>query len=638
MANNKQQRSSRVGAFLAAASLPRTFQRSLLPRNTVDQGLASGIVMALVYAIGVVTQDAIDTGSNFVINKTKSSEDPKTQADYSMWASIGAIGICLGLQNIFKKTDDEKLKRASVRTIGYWLAAAGMAGAAVGTVERVSNKLQDDSDDNTNTENTLPPLVVPLLGALIAIVSEASRPKIVERESLANENNDVRFVKALGMSLSVAAIIGVMSAIEEKVAGTIDQAVEKYAPAAKKSWLPIGHVAALGSLAGGLTWYMRRTYRKIESGAERFESVIAKVPESPLLSGSFASFIPWLTMSVEGRRHISDTRTVSDIQDVMGEPAIDPIRLYVGFDSAPTELERAELALAELIRSGAYDREYLVVISPTGTGYVNYIFSESVEYLTRGNCASVTIQYSKRPSPLSLDQVPEGRHHFRMLLNGIRRELKNRPLEKRPKIVIFGESLGAWTSQDAFMNEGTDGFEALGINYALWIGTPKGSKWKEQALYDNRLNTDKELVGVFNDFGEYQKLSVEAKNNIQYCMITHYNDPVAHFDTSLLLQSPKWLDHDRSKRPTTVPKTTRWRTPTTFIHTLIDMKNALKPVPGQFVATGHDYRGDLANFVQAIFKLPATSEQMARVEAALRRNEKQQAELIAEQKRLASNS
>ena len=46
-----------------------------------------------------------------------------------------------------------------------------------------------------------------------------------------------------------------------------------------------------------------------------------------------------------------------------------------------------------------------MVISPTGTGYVNYVAVETTAYLTRGNLASVTMQYSLRPSPLSLDRV-----------------------------------------------------------------------------------------------------------------------------------------------------------------------------------------------------------------------------------------
>ena len=99
----------------------------------------------------------------------------------------------------------------------------------------------------------------------------------------------------------------------------------------------------------------------------------------------------------------------------MQENAKEPIRVYIGLDSASTEEERTELALAELERTGAYSRDVIVVVSPTGTGYVNYVMSEAVEYLTRGDVASVTLQYSKRPSPLSLDRVDEGHIQYRML-------------------------------------------------------------------------------------------------------------------------------------------------------------------------------------------------------------------------------
>jgi uncharacterized membrane protein len=49
-----------------------------------------------------------------------------------------------------------------------------------------------------------------------------------------------------------------------------------------------------------------------------------------------------------------------------------------------------------------------MVISPTGSGYVNYVAVEAAEYLTRGNIAAVTMQYSMRPSAMSLDRVAEG--------------------------------------------------------------------------------------------------------------------------------------------------------------------------------------------------------------------------------------
>ncbi len=624
MSSNRQRRATRVGTFLAAASLPKTYQRSLLPRDSLDQGIASGLVVALVYALGIVLQDGIDTTANIVSGSHRDKGDDGNQRGYSFAVSLGAVGAGLLLQNVFKQKEHEDLSRAGLRTAGYWLTAAGAAGAAVDTLESIPQWFTDEESDVE-----LPAGVIPLIGALIAIMSERSRATIEERPELLDENGNVNKLKAVGIAAAVAGVIGLFSFAEEKIAHSIDNTLGEYVPALRKRWLPLGHLVALGGLVGGVALLLRRTYHKIENGAEQFEAAVSEMPASPQVSGSPASYVPWSTLSVQGRRHVVDQRDPSDIEEVMGEWAQTPIRLFVGVDSAPTESERVELALAELRRTKAFDREFLIVISPTGTGYVNYVFSQSVEYLSRGNCASVTIQYSKRPSPLSLDQVPEGRHHYRMLLNGIRRELKNRPASRRPKIILFGESLGAWTSQDAFMNEGTDGFEALGIHRALWIGTPAGSKWKEQVLYDNRLNVEKDEIGVFNDFGQYNLLPETVRQKLRYVMITHYNDPVAHFGTSLLIQAPAWLASDRSKRPSSVPKTTRWRSPTTFVHTLIDMKNALKPIPGQFVATGHDYRGDLANFVKITLQKPVTDEQMIRVEDALRRNEKAQADMLA---------
>lgn len=59
------------------------------------------------------------------------------------------------------------------------------------------------------------------------------------------------------------------------------------------------------------------------------------------------------------------------------------------------------------------------------------------------------------------------------------------------------------------------------------------------------------------------------------------------------------------------------------MQTLIDMKNALKPIPGKFVASGHDYRGDLAPFVRTAFELNEISEpQFKKVHEALIANDK----------------
>ena len=114
----------------------------------------------------------------------------------------------------------------------------------------------------------------------------------------------------------------------------------------------------------------------------------------------------------------------------MGEPAqATPIRAYVGLESAPTEQERVDLAMRELERTGAFDRSWLMIASPTGTGYVNYAAVSILEFLTRGRLRDVAMQYSARPSPLSLDRVERRPAARAMLCAAIARAARPVPAE-----------------------------------------------------------------------------------------------------------------------------------------------------------------------------------------------------------------
>jgi uncharacterized membrane protein len=68
---------------------------------------------------------------------------------------------------------------------------------------------------------------------------------------------------------------------------------------------------------------------------------------------------------------------------------MEPIRVYVGLRAADTPAERAKLALEELKRAGAFERSTLIVITPTGTGWVDPGAMDSIEYLHHGDVASV---------------------------------------------------------------------------------------------------------------------------------------------------------------------------------------------------------------------------------------------------------
>lgn len=58
------------------------------------------------------------------------------------------------------------------------------------------------------------------------------------------------------------------------------------------------------------------------------------------------------------------------------------------------------------------------------------------------------------------------------------------------------------------------------------------------------------------------------------------------------------------------------------------MKNSANVIPGKFAAKSHDYRADLARFIREVYALPASDQQLASIEAALRADELQRQALL----------
>jgi uncharacterized membrane protein len=605
--------------------MPITFQPTLMPRSALDQALITGISTSLNYAFAALIQDSIEAVALRGAGRTGTDPakvDRRTWRRASVVLDVAAIGAGLAVQSALRPRPGERLPRGGARTAAWWLSATGLSGAIIGVLQELTGRRGDVQD------HSFP--VAPFAGAAMAAINDYRRRRW-ERQFPGVGTDDAAptsAAKSLAMSLGVTAGLTGLAAGERLFAAAVGGAAQRVLPGHERLYRPLGHLAALSILGGGLYGMMRRVDHKIERGAEAIEAAFDDAPTSRLVSGGPGSGVAWDTLSRQGRRNIATVLSTEAIEQVMGEPAAaEPIRVFVGLESAATEAERVALAVAELERTGAFDRSLLMVISPTGTGYVNYVAVETAEYLTRGDMASVTMQYSLRPSPLSLDRVAEGRRHYRMLIDAIHNTLAQRPPAKRPRVVLFGESLGAWTSQDAFAHRGTQGLLDAGVDRAIWIGTPYMSKWKQEVLHGDRPDVDRWLVGRFNDFGQLQALDPAARGRLRFVMITHANDAVGHFGLDLLVRAPDWLGPAET-RAATVPGAQQWRSPTTFVQTLVDMKNAANVIAGQFEAKGHDYRADLARFIREVYGLPASDDQLTAVEAALRAAELERKRLL----------
>jgi hypothetical protein len=363
---------------------------------------------------------------------------------------------------------------------------------------------------------------------------------------------------------------------------------------------------------------------------QRVEPAYATPPASPLVSGSPESLLPFADLGQQGRRYVTDVVTPELIEQVMGEPAVaHPIRAYVGFNSEPLyQTGRAELALAELERTGAFDRSVLLLISPTGTGWVDHTLIEAAEFLTRGDIATCCIQYARYPSFLSVQKVALGRGQFRLLLWGVTQRLAGLPPERRPRVLVFGESMGAWTSSDVVMFQGIDGFDHYGIDRALWVGLPWLSKWSRSGMArGSHTLVPPGTVKVFDRHDQLRELTDEQRARLRAVVVSHDNDPIAVLGPDLLVQRPPWLADDQRGRG--VPHTMRWQPVGTFIQTGMDAMNAMLLTPGEFASFGHDYRADMAAFVRDAYGLPeASDEQLERIEQVLRSLELERTERI----------
>jgi uncharacterized membrane protein len=589
-----------VEAFAALES----FGPSLMPRASLHQGIVTGLAILGAREVGRVNEQIMDSvvpaGSTLAKRLT-------------MRAAMAAAATAL---SAVPEHPQEPTIRASLRAAGWWMRAAAVGGSVFDLAEYLRRRYP--------TQRAIRPIAVTAAGSAGVAVwlgrRLAARQRAIDPGPLPAPN---RLPAAIGNAYLVVALgTGVGRAflytrrrLERFLGpGRLRHTIARTVNAA--AWAGGGTAAYLGGVS-----MLGRSNEKVEPG-------YSTAPSSPRLSGSPESYSPYEDLGLHGRRYVTDALTKDLIERVMGEPArAEPIRTFVGFNSEPLySTGRAELALEELARVGAFDRSTLLLISPTGTGWVDHTLIETVEFLTRGDIATCCIQYGRYPSFLSLQKLTLGRRQFRMLLWGVSQRLAERSPEHRPRVLVFGESLGAWTASDAIMHHGIAGFDHYRIDRALWVGLPWMAKWSKSGMSRgaNAL-VPPGTVGTFDRPEQLSSLSEEERKRLRAVILSHDNDPIALFGPDLIVRRPDWLGPKRGRG---VPRGARWTPLTTFLQTAIDAANAMTVVPGEFRSSGHDYRADMARVVRDAYDLEATEEQMAAIEETLRRLERERAERI----------
>ena len=335
-------------------------------------------------------------------------------------------------------------------------------------------------------------------------------------------------------------------------------------------------------------------------------------------SGSPQSLADWADLGFYGRGFVRGGPTVQQLEAVNGPGAKQPIRVYAGLQSADTVQGRADLVLAELKRTGAFDRRVLVVATTTGMGFLDSRGTDPLEYLWNGDTAIAGVQYSYLPSWISLLADQEAVvDTSRTVFETVRQYWATLPAAERPELYLYGLSLGSTGVESVLtsvniVNEPVDG--------ALMVGPPFLNTMHGRLERDRDAGSPAALpvyeegrtVRFTNEHDALEPVT-GAWGPTRVAYLQHASDPVVFFSSDLAFDRPEWLA-DGQRGPDVSP-TMGWVPLVTMWQVLLDMPGAGSVPPGY----GHMYsaRANMQAWAAVTEPPNWSDERAARIGAAL---------------------
>jgi uncharacterized membrane protein len=341
----------------------------------------------------------------------------------------------------------------------------------------------------------------------------------------------------------------------------------------------------VGVLDGFLEkWFVNTASQVAKQLNELTEEGVSQ-PRSGVLSGSPDSLIDWDTIGRKGRTFIASTVTPEALDEFHHQTPKEPIRVYAGVDSAPTPRKRAKLAVEELKRVGGFQRQVIVITLPTGTGWVNTLAIDPIEYMFNGDSAIVTTQYSYLSSMLSflLDDNLAKEAGIE-LFNAVYDEWSELPEDSRPLLLSYGESLGSYGTEAAFPTAAS--FRATSQG-ALLIGPPNENAIWSKAVAHREVGTPIILPIVEN--GETVRFANRPEDlerpdapwlKPRAAYLQNPSDPIVWWSPELLIRKPDWLKEELGRD---INPAIRWIPLVTFVQVTGDLIVARAPA-------GHGHR------------------------------------------------
>lgn len=360
-------------------------------------------------------------------------------------------------------------------------------------------------------------------------------------------------------------------------------------------------------------------------------------PWEPERSGSPWSHERWGAVGSQGRAVLSGGPRRADIATVTGLDPRDvrePIRLFAGLVPGRTRAMQVDLLLREMHRTGAFRRDTIVINTSTGTGWITDWSVAATEFLTGGNCATVSMQYSYLPSALSWYRDTRAPIlAARDLTDAIRTHLDMIPAPHRPSLYLAGESLGAYGTAGAYGDVTELLNKADGV---ILSGTPRFSD-EMRSLIDSRApGTPERLPTIDNGrhirfVAEPDHLNHDHRGDPypdkweapRMIIAQHASDPIVWWDLPLFIRRPEWLREPGTrgvKAPSAqnldVFQRLRWVPFVTGWQLALDLAVSVD-VPG---GHGHNYHGEFLDYWAAVLEVPLTPAVKERAEAWIREN------------------
>ncbi|CUX22059.1 conserved membrane hypothetical protein [Agrobacterium fabrum str. J-07] len=341
-------------------------------------------------------------------------------------------------------------------------------------------------------------------------------------------------------------------------AGRLFQLIRRFFAARSRHFLPRRLANVLGIAAAIVLSWMLLNGLIFDIGLKFADSSLKQVdsliepdvprPADPLKTGSSASLMSWESLGRRGREFVAEGPAGTQISTFTHRPAKEPLRVYAGLNSAATPEERAALALQELKRVGGFERKVLLVVIPTGTGWIDPEALDTVEYLHDGDIASVAVQYSYLSSWIALLTEPDyGVETARALFEAVYGYWTTLPKETRPKLYLHGLSLGSLNSQKS-----SDLYDVLSDPFqgALWSGPPFSSPTWRMAT-NGRVEGTPEWLPRFRDSSvirfanQYTTAHMPGVDwgPMRIVYLQYASDPITFFEAASLYRRPQWMVH-----------------------------------------------------------------------------------------------